>query len=181
MGFVNNQGRSKIRISDNSSVFRNKTNSCKCPRFTYFTAGGRKITRKRCHRTCPMARKSERFLFNIFSSSQEIRRAQACYKSPSSKQVSQETAFQNGLFGQCSELSSASRLGDIFRPKRCISSYPNLPVTQEVSSFLHSGKNIPVQIPMFWPNRGPSRLHEGRGSSSSAPQDAEYSSGGLSG
>lgn len=180
MGFVNNQGRSKIRISDNSSVFRNKTNSCKCPRFTYFTAGGRKIIRKKCHRTCPMARKSERFLFNIFSSSQEIRRAQACYKSPSSKQVSQETAFQNGLFEQCSEPSSARRLGDILRSKRCISSYPNLPLTQEVSSFLHSGKNIPVQFPMFWPNRGPSRLHKGRGSSSGTPQDAEYSSGGLS-
>ena len=66
MGNFNHQGRFKTEFSRNSSFLCVKENSCKCPKSIYFTTGGRKIIRKRCHRTCPFSKQSKRFLLHIF-------------------------------------------------------------------------------------------------------------------
>ena len=147
VGSINHKRRFKTRISVNSSFFRSQRNTCKCSKFTYFTTGGKTIVRKKCDRTCPSARYSESFLFNIFPYPQKDRRFQTSHKSPFSKQVSQETAFQNGLFKQCSEPSSTRRLGNIPRLKRCVYAYSNPPGAQKVPEILHLRQSIPVLTP----------------------------------
>ena len=46
VGVVNNKRWSKIRFSVNFSFCRDKRNTCKCKKFTHYTAGGRKIIKK---------------------------------------------------------------------------------------------------------------------------------------
>ena len=180
MGSINHKRRFKTRISVNSSFFRSQRNICKCSKFTYFTTGGKTIVRKKCDRTCPSARYSERFLFNIFPYPQKDRRSQTSHKSPFSKQVSQETAFQNGFFKQCSEPSSTRRLGNIPRLKRCVYAYSNPPGAQKVPEILHSRQSIPVHMPMFRSSSGTKSIYKGGNCHSSTFTNAKHTPSSLS-
>ena len=176
MGDFNYQGRVKIGISRNTSFFGNKRNSCKCSKSIYFTTGGRKIIRKRCHRTCPFAKQSERFLLYLFPGSQKIGRTQTSNQSKTSQQVSQETTLQNGFTKQSSKPSSERRLGHLSRSKRCISAHSNFSTTQTVSSFLHQRKMLPVHLPLLRTNGGTEGVYKSGLSSGSASKNAKYSS-----
>ena len=176
VGVVNNKRWSKIRFSVNSSFCRDKRNTCKCKKFTHYTAGGRKIIKKRCNRDCPLARHSQRFLLNIFPSTQEIRRPQTSHKSASSQQVSQETTLQNGFFKHSVESSSTGRLGHKSRLDRCLHAHTHSQGSQEISKVLYSGQGVPIHLPLFRPSSGPQGVHKGGVCSSGTPQNSKFTS-----
>lgn len=181
LGFVNNKRRSETRFHYKTSLYRGETDKCDCPKFRYFTSGGKCIIRKRCNRTCTSKQYSERFLLNIFSGSKKVRRFTAGNKFAASQQVSQETAFQNGLLKHSFETCSARRLGDFSRFEGCLFAYPNVSSSQKVPTVLHSGQSLPVQLPLFWPNGSAKGVHEIGNSNSSLSQDAKCSSGSVFG
>ena len=179
MGSFNNKRGFKTRFSVNASLFRSQRNTCRCSKITYFTARGKKIVRKKCNRTCPSSRHAQRFLFNIFPSPQEVGRSQTCHKSPPSQQVSQETAFQNGLAKQCTELSSARRLGHISRFERCLHASSNLFKPQTVPPVLHPRQSLPVYLPLLRTHNGAKGLHQSCSRGSGTSEDAELASSRL--
>ena len=176
VGVVNTKRCSKIRFSVNSSFCRDKRNTCKCKKFTHYTAGGRKIIKKRCNRDCLLARHSQRFLLNIFPSTQEIRRPQTSYTSASSQQVSQETTLQNGFFKHSVESNSTGRLGHKSRLDRCLHAHTHSQGSQEISKVLYSGQGVPIHLPLFRSSSGPQGVHKGGVCSSGTPQNSKFTS-----
>lgn len=181
MGLVNYKRRPETRFHYKTSLYRGEADKCDCPKFRYFTSGGKCIIRKRCNRTCTSKRYSERFLLNLFSGSKKVRRFTASDKFTPSQQVSQETAFQNGLFKHSFETSSARRLGDFSRFEGCLFAYPNVSSSQKVSTVLHSGQSLPVQLPLLWPNGSPKGIHQIGNSNSGLSQDAKCPFSGVFG
>ena len=180
LGSFSNERGPKIGIHFKTTLLRSSTNKCLCPKFKYFTVGGRQVTTKRCNRTCPFRPNANRFLFNIFPCHQENRRIKASDKSETIKQVSAETAFQNGLFKQGQEPSSTRRLGNFPRFKRCISSYSSTCGSQKVPTFLHKRKSIPVHLPLFWVKPSAQEFHKNSDCNSSTSQNAEFANGSVS-
>ena len=123
-----------------------------------------------------MARHSQRFLLNIFPSTQEIRRPQTSYKSASSQQVSQETTLQNGFFKHSVESSSTGRLGHKSRLDRCLHAHTHSQGSQEISKVLYSGQGVPIHLPLFRPSSGPQGVHKGGVCSSGTPQNSKFTS-----
>ena len=127
-----------------------------------------------------MARSSDRFLLNIFSSSQKVRGTQTSDKPSSLKQISQKAAFQNGFIEHSTKLSSARRLGNISGFNRCLHAHSNIQKPQKISSFLHSGESMAIHVPMLWSHNSPSGVHKSGVSGGSTPQNAERAFGSLS-
>ena len=121
------------------------------------------------------------FYSTFFLVPKKVRRFTASDKFTPSQQVSQETAFQNGLFKHSFETSSARRLGDFSRFEGCLFAYPNVSSSQKVSTILHSGQSLPVQLPLFWPNGSPKGIHQIGNSNSGLSQDAKCPFSGVFG
>lgn len=181
MGSFGNKGWSQVRIHSQTTLHRNSTYKCKCPKRSYFTVGGRKITAKRCNRTCPSRKYEDRFLFNIFSSPKENRRLETNHKLETSKQVSKEAAFQDGLFKQSYKPSTTGRLGNFNRSSRRLPSYSNSCEIQEISKVLHSRKGIPIHFHVLRSNGSAQNVHEINIGNCSSSKNAECPSGSLPG
>ena len=160
MGTFSHKRRSQARILSKTLIHSDSSNKCQCPRFRYFTVGGRQIIKKRCSRTCPSRKDADRFLFNIFSCSQKIGRNETSYQSKTAEQVSAETALQNGLLKQGHESGSVGRLGNINRSERGIPTHASPYITQEVPSFLHSGERLSIHVPIFWSKPSTKKFHK---------------------
>ena len=181
VGPFDNKRRAQTGIYYKTSIFRHSKDKCQCPKFKYFSVGGRQITRKRCYRTCPTRKYADRFLFNIFSCAKKVRRTKASYKFETPQQVSTETAFQNGLFKQSPESSSERRLGNFNRSERCLFTYTPSCSSQKVSSLLHSRESVPIHMSLFRSLPGAKKFHKDSDGHSSLPQNAEPEISCLSG
>ena len=107
-----------------------------------------------------MARSSDRFLLNIFSSYQKVRGTQTSNKPSSLKQISQKAAFQNGFIEHSTKLSSARRLGNISGFNRCLHAHSNIQKPQNISWLLHSGESMAIHVPMFRSHNSSSGFHK---------------------
>ena len=96
MGFVSFKAGLQTRISTNTE-YRHTSNLCKCKRYSYFNARGRKVIAKRRDRTCTTYGNSQRFLQYIFLCNKKDRGFKTSDKSTTSEQISPNSTFQNGL------------------------------------------------------------------------------------
>ena len=172
--------RFKNGFHTKTTFYGSERNSCHCPKFKYFTIGGRQIITKRCNRECPSRKQTNRFLLNIFSGPKEDRGLKTNYKFKTSEQVSKEGALQNGLFKQSHELSTARRLGNFSRFVRRLPSHSSPQKIQTIPKVLHSGESLPIHLPLFWSHNGAKGLHQNSVRDCSISKDAECAIGSLS-
>ena len=180
LGSFSNKRGPKTGIHFKTTLLRSSTNKCLCPKFKYFTVGGRQVTAKRCNRTCPFRSNANRFLFNIFPCHQENRRVKASDKSETIKQVSAETSFQNGLFKQGQEPSSTRRLGNFPRFKDAYLHIPLHVAHRKYLRFYINGKAYQFTCLCFGTNQAPRNFTKNSDCNSSTSQNAEFANGSVS-
>ena len=122
----------------------------------------------------------DRFLLNIISFTKKIRGTKTSNKLETTKQVSTETTFQDGLLKQRQESRSVRRLGVINRFERCVPSCTPACSSQEVSSLLYTGEGLSVRMAMLRSNSSTEKFHENSNSDSSTSQNAKFEASSLS-
>ena len=95
------------------------------------------------------------FYSTFFLVPKKVWRSAASDKFMPSQQVSQETAFQNGLLKHSFETSSTRRLGDFSRFEGFLFAHPNVSPSQKVPSVLHSRQSLTIHFRLLWPNGSP--------------------------
>lgn len=179
MGAGDCKGGLQTGISKETTFSRHKTYYGQFRKFKSYKFRNNRFINKTSDRTSPGMRFPDWILQYNFSSTKEKRGNASRHKFKASKQISAQTAFQNGYASEGPKLSQKRRLGNNIRPEGCILTRADLSQTQKISSFLYTRPSLPVSSSMFRADISPTGIYKNRVSGGSTPKVSCHSPGNI--